>query len=456
MKTINFIFRVHQRSNLKRYRFFEIGNDHYYYDDYADEAAVRQVTDQCYLEANRTLLEMIRSSNGKFKVSFAISGLALEQFERYAPEVIESFQELAKTGSVEFLATPNGHSLASIYDEDEFVIQTKLQTNKIKQLFGKMPTVYANTALVYSDEIGESIAKMGYKTIMIEGAKHIMGWKSTHYVYNHAYNNKVKLLVRDNKLSDDINYRFSQWNWDEYPLTAEKFIGWINAAPAEEELFNVFLGYEALGVLNNKNSGIFDFFKALPSHAMEHGVGFSTPSEVASKSKPVDTISVLHPMSWADEEKDLSAWCGNELQNEALNKLYSISKRVHLCSDLLLKMDWQRLQDTSHFFFMTTKHYSNGMIYAEAIPYESPYDAFMNYMNVLSDFMDRVKAQYPTSIENEELNALLQTIYNQEQEIADLETKLNACKEKTVKQAAKAKAEKVAPKVEPKAKAPKK
>ena len=231
---------------------------------------------------------------------------------------------------------------------------------------------------------------------------------------------------------------------------------WVNAAPAEEELFNVFLGYEALGVLNNKNSGIFDFFKALPSHAMEHGVGFSTPSEVASKSKPVDTISVLHPMSWADEEKDLSAWCGNELQNEALNKLYSISKRVHLCSDLLLKMDWQRLQDTSHFFFMTTKHYSNGMIYAEAIPYESPYDAFMNYMNVLSDFMERVKAQYPTSIENEELNALLQTIYNQEQEISDLETKLNACKEKTVKQAAKAKAEKVAPKVEPKAKAPKK
>ena len=435
MKTINFIFRVHQRSNLKRYRFFDIGNDHYYYDDYADETAVRQTTDQCYLEANRTLLEMIKSSNGKFRVSFAISGLALEQFERYAPEVIDSFQELAKTGCVEFLATPNAHSLASIYDNDEFVMQTKLQTNKIKQLFGKTPTTFANTALIYSDEIGDAIAKMGYKTIMIEGAKHIMGWKSPHYVYSHAYNNKVKLLVRDNKLSDDINYRFSQWNWNEYPLTAEKFIGWINASPAEEEIFNIFLGYEALGVLNQRSSGIFEFFKALPYHAMANGVAFSTPADIAPKAKAVDSISVTHPMSWADEEKDLSAWCGNELQNEALNKLYGIAQRVHLCNDLLIKIDWQRLQDTSHFFFMTTKHYSNGMIMAEPISYESPYEAFMNYMNVLSDFIDRVNAQYPSSIENEELNALLKTISNQEKEIASLEAKLGKKekKEKTEK-----------------------
>lgn len=435
MKTINFIFRVHQRSNLKRYRFFEIGNDHYYYDDYADETAVRLVTDQCYITANRTLLEIIKSSNGKFKVSFSISGLALDQFERYAPEVIESFQELAKTGSVEFLATPNAHSLACLYNKDEFVLQTKLQANKIKQLFGKTPIVFANTALLYSDEIGDTISKMGYKTVMIEGAKHILGWKSPHYVYNHAYNNKVKLLVRDNKLSDDINYRFSQWNWNEYPLTAEKLIGWIKATPDQEDVFNLFMGYEALGLLNSSNSGIFDFFKALPYHAIEHGIGFSTPSEVVAKAKPLDTITVMHPMSWADEEKDTSAWCGNELQNEALNKLYGMCERIHLCSDLLLKMDWQRLQDNSHFFFMTTKHYSNGMVYAEPIPYESPYDAFMNYMNVLSDFIERVNAQYPTSIENEELNALLKTIYNQEQEIATLENQLEACKEKTKKQA---------------------
>ncbi|NCA78950.1 MAG: alpha-amylase [Sphingobacteriia bacterium] len=431
MKTINFCFRIHQRFNLKRYRFFEIGNDHYYYDDYANETAIRYTADNCYLEANRVLLDMIRSSNGKFKVSFSISGLALEQLEQYAPEVIESFQELAKTGSVEFLATPYGHSLAAMYNEDEFGEQVKMQANKIKELFGKKPTVFANSALLYSDEIGEMIANLGYKNIVVEGAKHVLGWKSPNYLYSHAYNNKIKLLVRNNKLSDDINYRFSNWTWDQYPLTAEKFIGWIKESPAAENIFTVFMGYEALGVLNNKNSGIFEFFKALPFHAMEQGVGFALPSEICEKNKPVDTLTALYPMSWTDEEKDVSAWCGNELQNEALSKLYNLAERVHLCSDTLLKVDWQRLQDTAHFYFMTTKHYSDGMIYAQKIPYESPYEAFMNYMNVLSDFIERVNAQYPTSIENEELNALLKTIRNQEEVIENLEKKVKTQKKIT-------------------------
>jgi len=431
MKTINFCFRIHQRFNLKRYRFFEIGNDHYYYDDYANETAIRYTADNCYLEANRVLLDMIRSSNGKFKVSFSISGLALEQFEQYAPEVIESFQELAKTGSVEFLATPYGHSLAAMYNEDEFGEQVKMQANKIKELFGKKPTVFANSALLYSDEIGEMIANLGYKNIVVEGAKHVLGWKIPNYLYSHAYNNKIKLLVRNNKLSDDINYRFSNWTWDQYPLTAEKFIGWIKESPAAENIFTVFMGYEALGVLNNKNSGVFEFFKALPFHAMEQGVGFALPSEICEKNKPVDTLTALYPMSWTDEEKDVSAWCGNELQNEALSKLYNLAERVHLCSDTLLKVDWQRLQDTAHFYFMTTKHYSDGMIYAQKIPYESPYEAFMNYMNVLSDFIERVNAQYPTSIENEELNALLKTIRNQEEVIEHLEKKVKTQKKIT-------------------------
>lgn len=435
MKTINFCFRIHQRFDLKRYRFFEIGNDHYYYDDYSNENALRNAADNCYLEANRVLLDMIRSSNGKFKVSFSISGLALEQFEQYAPEVIESFQELAKTGSVEFLATPYGHSLAAMYNEDEFKLQVKMQANKIKDLFGKKPTVFANSALLYSDEIGDLVGQMGYKNIIVEGAKHILGWKSPNYLYSHSYNSKIKLLVRNNKLSDDLNYRFSNWSWDQYPLTAEKFIGWIKDAPESEDLFTIFMGYEALGVLNHKNSGIFEFFKALPFHAIEQGVKFALPSELCEKNKTVDTLAVQYPMSWTDEEKDVSAWCGNELQNEALNKLYNLAERVHLCSDPLIKIDWQRLQDTSHFYFMTTKHYSNGMIYAQKIPYESPYEAFMNYMNVLSDFIERVKLQYPTTIENEELNALLKTIHNQEEMIEELENKLKSQKktEKTAK-----------------------
>ena len=292
MKTINLCFRVHQRYNLKRYRFFEIGNDHYYYDDYANESAMASAVEQSYLEANRMLLDMIKSSNGRFRVSFSISGLALEQFEQYAPEVIESFQELAKTGSVEFLATPYGHSLSALYNDDEFEMQVKMQSDKIQELFGKRPAVFANTALLFSDEIADKVYRMGYKTIMIEDAKHVMGWKSSHYVYSSIANPKAKLLVRDSKLSDDINYRFSQWGWCEYPLTAEKFINWVNASPAEEEVFNIFLGYEALGQLNSRESGIFEFFKALPYHAIEKGITFSTPSKTVETFKPVDALSI--------------------------------------------------------------------------------------------------------------------------------------------------------------------
>jgi alpha-amylase len=428
MKTINLIFRVHQRFDLKRYFFFDIGNDHYYYDDYANEAAISYACENCYLEGNRTLLEMIKNSNGRFKVSFSITGLTLELFEQFAPEVIESFQELAKTGNVEFLATPYAHSLAALFDENEFEHQVKMQTEKIKQLFGHKPSVFANSALIYSDEIGEKIAKMGYKIIIVEGAKHILGWKSPNFVYNHAYLNKVKILVRNNKLSDDINYRFSQWNWNEYPLTADKFIGWIKTAPADERVFNVFMGYEALGILNHKSRGIFDFIRALPYHAIENGLNFALPSEIAEKNVPIDKLSALYPMSWTDEEKDTSAWCGNELQNEALEKLYKLSERVNLVSDMLLKIDWNRLQDSAHFFFMNTKHYSDGMIYAQKIPYESSYQAFMNYMNILSDFIERVKSQFPTFIEDEELNALLKTIHNQESEIAKLEKEVKKFK----------------------------
>ena len=442
MKTINLIFRVHQRFDLKRYFFFDIGNDHYYYDDYANESAMAYACENCYLEANRTLLEIIKNSNGRFKVSFSITGVALESFEQFAPEVIESFQELAKTGSVEFLATPYAHSLAALYNEDEFERQVKMQSEKIKQLFGQKPVVFANSALIYSDEIGEKIAQMGYKTIIIENAKHVLGWKSPHFVYNHAYLNKVKLLVRSNKLSDDINFRFSQWNWNEYPLTAEKFIGWIKKTPENEKIFNVFMGYEALGILNSKQNGIFEFFRALPYHAIENGINFSLPSEISEKVAAVDKLTALFPMSWTDEEKDTSAWCGNELQKEALEKLYKLAERLYVVStasektkkkfklDRFLQTDWNRLQDSAHFFFMNTKHYSDGMIYARQIPYESAYQAFMNYMNVLSDFIDRVRAQFPTSIEDEELNELLITISNQEKEIAKLEKEVGKLKEK--------------------------
>ncbi len=422
MKTLCFCFKIHQPYRLKRYRFFEIGNDHYYYDDFANESNTQYLSETCYLEANKTMLEMIQNSNKKFKVSFAISGLALEQFEQYAPEVIDSFRELAKTGCVEFLAMPYANSLAAVYNENEFQNQVKLQSEKIKELFGKTPSVFFNTEMIYSDEIAYQVAKMGYKSMIVEGAKHILGWKTPNMLYQSG---KLKLMVRNGKLSDDLNYRFSNWQWEEYPLTADKFMNWIAAAPEQEDVFNVFVGYETLGKFNSKESGIFEFFKALPIFALEKDITFSLPSETLSKKITAPQLSVPYPMSWADEEKDMSAWRGNDLQNESLNKLYELSERVHLCSDRLLKHDWLCLQASDHFYYMCTKHFTNGKVAHES-PYESPYDAFMNYMNVLSDFIGRVEAQYPTTIENEELNSLLETINNQEKEIKALESKLKS------------------------------
>ncbi len=417
MKTLCFYFKVHQPYRLKRYRFFEIGQDHYYYDDYSNETSVQYYSNVSYLEANKTLLEMIRNSNKKFKVSFAISGLALEQFELYAPEVIDSFKELADTGCVEFMAMPYAYSLSSLYNENEFQDQVCLHSEKIKELFGKKPQVFCNTELIYSDEIASMVANMGYKSMVVEGAKHILGWKTPNSLYQFG---KMKLLVRNGKLSDDINFHFSNWQWNEYPLTSEKFIGWISNSPENEDIFSVFMGYEALGEINRRESGIFEFFKALPFHALEQNVMFALPSEVISKQKGTNSqLLSPYPMSWAGEEKDTSTWRGNDLQNEALSKLYGLSERVRLCSDRVLKHDWLCLQSCEHFHYMSTKSSGCGLSY-----YESPYDAFMNYMNVLSDFIERVETQFPSTIENEELNSLLKTINNQEKEIAELERKL--------------------------------
>ena len=424
MKNICLCFEVHQPLRLKRYRFFEIGQDHYYYDDFQTEDRIRQLATDSYLPANKTLSEMIRATNGKFKCAFSISGAALEQFEQYAPDVIDSFQELAKTGSVEFLAEPYSHSLASVYDTNEFERQVKQHSKKIEELFGKKPTVFRNSELIYSDEIGEIVLKLGFKTMLIEEAKHVMGWKSPNFVYAHSYLPKLKLLIRNNKFSDDIAFRFSNRSWSDYPLDSAKYMRWIANTPADEEIINISMGYEALGVNQRAESGIFDFIKALPFYAMESGIQFSFLSEVAKK-EVKDTITSTYPISWS-ANKDLSVWNGNDLQNEALSKLYAVSERVNLCKDKNLLHDWLMLQTTDNFRYMShTDSYGTN--------YSSPYEAFTNYMNILADFLDRVKAQYPTNIENEELNELLKTINNQEKEIANLETELKKVRSKKEK-----------------------
>ena len=425
MKSICFYFQIHQPFRLKRYRFFDIGSDHYYYDDYNDEEIIRRIANNCYLPANQTILNMIKESDGAFKVAYSISGVALEQMELYVPEVIDSFKELAKTGCVEFLAETFAHSLASLQeDSDEFELQVKQHSKKIQSLFGYKPTVFRNTELIYSDDIGSRVSAMGFKGIIKEGAKHVLGWKSPNYVYCCASNPQLKVLCKNFKMSDDITFRFSDWGWDQYPLTAEKFLSWIENLPASEDVVNLFMNYETFGEMQNAGTGIFEFLKALPYFASQMGINFETPSMVLQKRKPIDQINVPYPISWADEERDLSAWLGNELQRSAFDKLYGIGERVRLSNDRRLLQDWYYLQSSDHFYYMSTKHFSDGAMHSHFSPYDTPYEAFMNYMNVLSDFIDRVNGQFPEGVDNEELNSLLKTIDAQGELIANLEKQL--------------------------------
>lgn len=302
MKTICFYFQIHQPFRLKRYRFFDIGNDHYYYDDFNNESIMQRVAERAFIPANNVLLEMIKASKGAFKVAFSISGVALDQLEMHAPEVIDSFRQLAKTNCVEFLAETYAHSLCCLKDEDEFRAQVQLHAKRIENLFGKKPKAFRNTELIYSDEIGELVASMGYKTIITEGAKHILGWKSPNYVYQSAVDPSVRLLLKNSKLSDDISFRFSNYSWEGNPLTADKFMEWISQLPENEKLVNLFMNYETFGSMQPAESGIFEFLKALPVFASQKNIRFCTPTEAASEFKPVEALPVLHPISWADEE----------------------------------------------------------------------------------------------------------------------------------------------------------
>lgn len=425
MKSICFYFQIHQPFRLKTYRFLDIGNDHYYYDDFANDDIITRIAHRSYLPANETLKEMFKMYGKKFKVAFSITGTALEQLEQYVPEFIDSMKELVATGNVEFLSETYSHTLSSLIDPEEFKLQVKMHDEKIEQLFGLKPKVFRNTELIYNDSISSMVHNMGFKGMIIDGAKHILGWKSPNYVYSSASAPKLKLLLKNSKFSDDITFRFSNTEWSEYPLTADKFINWVKELPQEEQILNLFMNYETLGELQSYETGIFEFLKAIPRFAFENNISFITPMEAISKLKPIGELSVSHPISWADEARDTSAWLGNDLQNEAFNKLYSVGERVRLCDDRRLKQDWNYLQTSDHLYYMSTKHFSDGSIHSHYSPYDSPYMAFINYMNVLSDFIVRVEEQYPLSIENEELNALLTTIRNQSHEIEELNKEIS-------------------------------
>ena len=430
MKTICLYFEIHQIIHLKRYRFFDIGTDHYYYDDYENERSISDIAERSYMPALNTLLQMIKDNGNYFKVAFSLSGTGIEQLEMHAPQVLEKLQELNETGCVEFLAEPYSHGLSSLANPEAFARDMKKQSAKMEEYFGKKPTVARNSSLIYSDDIGAQVAAMGFKGMLTEGAKHVLGWKSPHYVYNCNMAPSLKLLLRDVELSDDISLRFNNAEWEGYPLFADAYIDRIARLPEEEQIINIFMELSALGIAQPLSSNILDFLKALPVCAKQKGITFSTPTEICMKVKSVGSVDVPDTLSWVDEERDCSCWLGNAMQREAFNKLYSVADRLLIANDPRINQDWDYLQASYNFRFMTTKPSNVGL---DRGIYSGPFDAFTNYMNILGDFINRVNALYPEEIDNEQLNSLLTTIKNQgdEIEMKDIEiTRLKAKLEK--------------------------
>ena len=392
MKNICFYFQVHQPFRLKTYRFFEIGQSDSYYDDSGNLEILKKVAEKCYLPANQLLLDLIKKHEGNFKVAFSISGSALEQFEKYSPEVIESFAKLSDTGCVEFLAETWNHSLASLVSQDEFVYQVNRHRDKINALFGQKPEVFRNTELIYSNQIGEKIASLGFKGILTEGAESIIANKNPNRLYHHPSYQGFKILLKNYRLSDDIAFRFSQKNWEHYPLTSAKFTQWLDAMPEANNVINLFMDYETFGEHQWKENGIFDFLKELPDQVLKQkGLGFITPSQVINTLSAYQPLEVPEPVSWADSERDLSAWLGNNLQKDAFKSLYKLEEKVRLSNDKQIWKDWGNLQNSDHFYYMSTKKSADGQVHQYFSPYSSPYQAFINYMNVLSDFQMRIE-----------------------------------------------------------------
>lgn len=388
MKTVCLNFQVCLPALLKRYRFFSMGIDHNYLDDTANRYATQRAARLCYLPMNALLQSLIEENGDKFKVSFTIDGITIEQLREFAPEVLESFRALAKTGKVEFLGTTYSRSLASLIDKSEFEKQIEMQKKAIKKEFGVTTTAFCNTDMIYSDGIGEMTAEMGYNTILTEGARHILGWKSPNYVYAGAINQRQKVMLRNYKLSDDLTFKFSCKEWNEYPLTADKYAEWIEGSTGET--VNICVDYSTFGIANEAPSGIFEFVKALPAAIFARGMEFDTISSSADKNQPIGVLSCPYPISWTDEERDTTAWLGNELQTEAFNKLYALKAKVAKVNNPDFNYVWSFMQQSGNFYNMASKWLGSRQ---NGSAFDSSYDAFINYMNILSDFSLELDAQ---------------------------------------------------------------
>lgn len=380
---------------MRKYRIFDVGQNSSYFNDESgtsldNQAIIKKVAGKCYLPANAVILENIKN-HPDFKASYSISGVALEQFEKYAPEVIDSFKALVDTGNIELLSETYYHSLASIYSEEEFINQVKLHRKKIQELFGVTPSVFRNTELIYSNEIAKMAEEMGYKGILAEGADHILGWRSPAFVYKPVGTGNIKLLLKHYRLSDDIAFRFSQQSWKEWPLTAEKFANWVSSHNGNGDTINLFMDYETFGEHQWEDTGIFEFLRYLPGEILKNpDNNFITPSEAIDRYEAKGELDIPYHVSWADTERDLSAWTSNDLQKEALEALYALGKEIVYIDDQELIEDWRRLQTSDHFYYMCTKWWNDGDVHKYFSPYESPYEAFIAYMNVLQDMRLRL------------------------------------------------------------------
>ncbi len=387
MASVCFYFQVHQPTRLRRYTVFDKSDR--YFDDHKNSFVCRKVANKCYLPANRLILDLIRRFEGRFKVAYSITGILLEQLQQYSPEVMSTFDALAETGCVEFLAETYYHSLSFLYSPDEFIEQVDKHTETIQALFGQKPKVFRNTELIYNNELAALVESMGgFDAILSEGADHILGYRSPNFVYKPQGCEKLRLLLKNYQLSDDIAFRFSNRTWTEWPLTAEKFSQWINNVNGNGNVVNLFMDYETFGEHQWEDTGIFDFMKHLPGRILNHPDNdFKTPSEVIGSYQPVGTVDVPHVISWADTERDLSAWLGNAMQSNAIHELYRIENKVKKAGDEKLIADWRKLQTSDHFYYMCTKYFADGDVHKYFNPYKSPYDSYINFMNVL-DHLD--------------------------------------------------------------------
>ena len=392
MASVIFYFQVHQPFRLRRYTVFD--SDASYFDDRCNEEICRKVVGKCYLPTNRLILDLIRRHEGRFRVSYSLTGTVIEQFRRWAPEAIDSFGALAETGCVEFIAETYYHSLAFLYNRDEFVAQTRMHRQLMQELFGQTPRTFRNTELTYNNDVARVVEDMGFDTILTEGADHILGYRSPNFIYNPPNCANLRMLMKNYRLSDDIAFRFGNRDWAEWPLTAEKFAGWVDQINGNGYVCNLFMDYETFGEHQWVDTGIFQFLDALPEQVLAEGRNdFLTVSEAVDRYPAAGEVDVPHMISWADTERDLSAWLGNSMQANALHDGYALAPEVLAAGDKGVVADWRKLQTSDHFYYMCTKWFADGDVHKYFNPYESPYDAYINYMNILDSVRARVTAR---------------------------------------------------------------